>query len=188
MKPTQELMAEHEAVLTALDLLKRVAGAVSEGDGRALGDLEHLLDFFRGFVDGCHHAKEEGALFPELERRGFSRDRGPVGVMLSEHERGRGHVRAMAEALSRVRGGESGAADFIRTHAQAYRDELTAHIEKENGVLFPMAVRLLSEAASARLAERFEAIERERGGKHEAYHALLRELRDTYAAARSPAA
>jgi len=182
MKATQDLIEEHHAVLVALKILEKVAAAIGAKDGQAPGHLTQLLDFFKGFVDRCHHGKEEDVLFPELERRGVKREGGPIGVMLAEHEIGRGHVRAMTKGHQDLQGGDPGAADGISDQARAYREMLEAHIQKENQVLFPMADSLVDKAAAERLAEQFEVIERERvgEGKHEAYHAMLHSLKEAY--------
>jgi len=185
MKATQELKNEHNAVLVALQILDKVTAAIAAKDDKAPADLEKLLDFFKGFVDRCHHGKEEDVLFPELMRRGVQREGGPIGVMLSDHEVGRGHVRAMTDGLERLRRGEVGAAAAIREHAQAYSNMLQAHIHKENNVLFMMADRVVPEDVAARLFQQFEEIELDRvgEGKHEAYHAMLHELKDRYGVA-----
>lgn len=182
MKATQKLMDEHEAVLEALQILDKVAAAITAKNDQAPAHLDQLLDFFKRFVDRGHHGKEEDVLFPELERRGVRREGGPIGVMLSEHEIGRGHVRALEDGLERLRRGDAGAAAAISAHAHAYRDLLQAHIYRENNVLFVMADRIVPEDVAARLAEQFEEIERERvgQGKHEAYQAMLRDLKDRY--------
>jgi hemerythrin-like domain-containing protein len=182
MKPTQELIAEHNAVLVALQLLEKVEAALAAKNKQAPEHLGQLLDFLKGFVDRCHHGKEEDVLFPELERRGVKREGGPIGVMLMEHDIGRGHVRAMSEGLDRLRHGEDDALTAIREHARAYRDVLRAHIHKENTVLFPMADRLVPDDVAAKLTEKFEEIERDRvgKGKHEAYHAMLHGLKELY--------
>lgn len=185
MKATEDLIHEHNAVLVALEILDKVAAAIAAGSQDAPAHLEQLLDFFKGFVDKCHHGKEEDALFPELERLGVRREGGPIGVMLSDHEVGRGHVRALAENLERLRRGEAAAAVGIVDHGRAYRDMLQAHIARENNVLFPMADRIAPREVAARLVEQFEVIERDRvgEGRHEAYHAMLHELKDHYGVA-----
>src|SRR5512136_2545662 len=141
MRATRDLIAEHDAVLDALRLLGHVADALGRGRSDAQGHLEELLEFLRGFVDRCHHGKEEDVLFPELERRGVGREDGPIGVMLAEHEAGRGHVRALSGGLDRLQQGEAAATTTIREHARAYPDLLRSHILKENNILFPMADR-----------------------------------------------
>lgn len=182
MRATQELVDEHDAVLVSLQVLEKVAAAVTQKDDRAPAHLGQLLDFFKGFVDRCHHGKEEDVLFPEMERRGVRREGGPIGAMLAEHEIGRGHVRAMTDGLALLRGGEAAAAVTISDRAGAFRDMLRAHIDKENNVLYPLAERLVPEDAAARLVEQFEEIERDRvgEGRHEAYHEMLHGLKDHY--------
>jgi hemerythrin-like domain-containing protein len=182
MEATQELIAEHNAVLVALQILERITAALAAKSGPVPDHLEQLLDFFKGFVDRCHHGKEEEALFPALERCGVPRQGGPIGVMLMEHEAGRGYVKAMAEGLGRLQRGEAGAAVAIGAHAVAYCELLRGHIHKENHILFAMADRLVPADAAREMLVRFEAIERERvgEGKHEAYHAMLRTLKEAY--------
>ncbi len=182
MKATEELMTEHNAVLLALRLLDKVGEALEAESDEAPEHLEQLLEFLKGFVDRCHHGKEEDVLFPELERRGVQMTGGPIGVMLAEHEAGRGRIRGMTEGLARVRAGNRSAVGEIREHARAYSVLLQGHIQKENAVLFPMADRLLPEDVAARVLEQFEAIERDRvgEGKHEAYHQMLHQLKDVY--------
>lgn len=182
MKPTEDLIAEHNGVLVALKLLEKVEEALTTKNEQAPEHFGQLLDFLKGFVDRCHHGKEEDVLFPELERRGVKREGGPIGVMLMEHEAGRGHVRAMSDGLDRLRRGEGNAVTAIREHVLAYRDLLRSHINKENNVLFPMADRLVPDDVAATVMEKFEEIERVRvgEGKHEAYHAMLHTLKDFY--------
>jgi hemerythrin-like domain-containing protein len=182
MEATQDLVNEHKAVLVALKLLEKIEGSLTAGDEQAPEHLNQLLDFFRGFVDRCHHAKEEDVLFPEMERHGIERGAGPIGVMLDEHEAGRRCVREMAEGLTRLQQGDRGALVGIRQSANAYASLLRGHIEKEEQVLFPMAEQMVSGKQAADLVSRFDAIEREHVGvgKHEEYHAMLDRLRATY--------
>lgn len=176
MRSTEILMTEHKAVLLSLLILEEAGAALASGNAEAGKDLEQLLDFFRGFVDHCHHSKEEVILFPELVRRGVPQEGGPIGVMLSEHESGRDHVRRIQAFL------DTGAADQVLPVIRSYRALLEAHIQKEDKVLFPMADRLLDTARSEELVQDFDRIELEHvgEGKHEAYHQMLHALRDRY--------
>jgi hemerythrin-like domain-containing protein len=56
------------------------------------------------------------------------------------------------------------------------------HIEKENDVRFPMADKKLSKETQDQLQESFDALEKERigVGKHEEFHSLLSELKQSY--------
>jgi hemerythrin-like domain-containing protein len=182
MQPTEILMTEHKAVLMALGILEEAGQALVFGSPTATQDLAQLLDFFRGFVDRCHHAKEEMSLFPELVKRGVPQEGGPVGVMLSEHEKGREHVRRIQASLEAFERHEAGAAAQALDAIQAYRTLLEAHIQKEDRVLFPMADRLLDAQRANELVQDFNRIELEDvgAGKHEAYHQMLHTLQKQY--------
>lgn len=117
-----------------------------------------------------------------MERVGVARDKGPIGVMLREHELGRECVQKMKAAFSLIKAGElQGAKDFVR-NARDYISLLNQHIDKENMVLFPMAERQLSEATLAELSKGFERIEEQKigVGRHEEFHKMIDQLESAY--------
>ena len=141
-----------------------------------------MIEFFTTFVDRCHHGKEEELLFPALEEIGVSRQGGPIGVMLKEHQQGRDRVANMKAALVRYWEGDRGAAvDFVH-HARAYITLLNQHIDKENNVLFVLADNNLSEEKQMELWEGFETIETQKigPGKHEGFHQMIESLARIY--------
>jgi hemerythrin-like domain-containing protein len=172
---TGVLRHEHEAIQRMLEAAGEAARRLERGERVAPWILAGLLEFFRLFADRCHHGKEEALLFPALERKGVPPAGGPLAVMLAEHEDGRALIARMAEAAGAFEKGAAGAgrrfAEAARTHAALLRQ----HIEKENGVLFVLAERLLSAAEQAELAAAFEKLEVERMGvgTHERLHALM---------------
>ncbi len=174
MNAIETLKHEHQVILLALRGAEEQAHQLSRDAQQATALITEMTDFFRNFADHCHHAKEEKLLFPRLEARGVPREGGPIGVMLQEHEEGRGHVRAMIEALPRAREGDSAAVMRVREHLFAYVDLLREHIDKEDHCLFAMADGLLTEADQRELTEAFERVEREEigAGVHERYHEL----------------
>src|SRR5262245_60786760 len=101
MKATDILMDEHRVIEQVLNCLEKLADRCEAGETLDNTSASEALPFFRNFADRCHHGKEEGHLFPLLEARGFSRQGGPTGVMLHEHEEGRGLLTAMARAVER---------------------------------------------------------------------------------------
>ena len=94
MTPSGRLKDEHEGILLMLQILDKISGKMKKQEKMDLTHLEEIVDFFRTFADKCHHGKEEDLLFPEMEKAGISRERGPIGVMLAEHVQGRSYVRA----------------------------------------------------------------------------------------------
>lgn len=132
--------------------------------------------FFRTFADQCHHGKEEAQLFPAMEARGFSRNGGPTGVMIHEHEIGRNCVRGMAEAI------EKNAVKSFAQNGRAYLELLRQHIQKEDHCLFAMADQAFSADDQEQLLAAFEKVEREHigAGTHEKFLKLANDLADRY--------
>ncbi|HXI02820.1 MAG TPA: hemerythrin domain-containing protein [Candidatus Saccharimonadales bacterium] len=181
MIATQTLRHEHEAILKMLDAAEEVSRRLRERQAVEPDVLDGLLEFFREFADRCHHGKEEEALFPLLEERGVPRTGGPIGVMLQEHDQGRALIAEMVEAASAYRRSEADAGARWAGAAAGYAQLLRGHIEKENNILFVMAERLLSPNEQKSLADRFEAIERDKMGEgtHQRLHAKMEELAST---------
>ena len=183
MKPIEDLKMEHEAVKITLRVLDSIcAEADKTGEIPNPDHLEQLMEFFKTFVDRCHHGKEEELLFPALEAVGVSREGGPIGVMLKEHQQGRDHVSKMKDALMRYREGDRTAAGDLVHHARAYIALLVQHIDKENNVLFALADSNLSKEKQVELREGFERIETQKigAGKHEAFHQMIESLEKIY--------
>ena len=184
MSATDVLRDEHRGVERMLAIVEAASNRLAAGSDVPADLYLNAVDFFRGFTDGCHHAKEESKLFPALERRGIPHGDGPIGVMLAEHEMGRTYVRAIAEAARRYSQGDPLAAAGLVQSGRSYVSLLRQHIAKEDSVLFQMADRVLSEEEQAQLSEEFEVIERDKTGpgEHERYHHMLDEWERVVAA------
>ncbi len=152
MDAIETLMAEHQQILGAIGALEAFAGEVRRGGGDA-AELARFVTFVREFADAHHHAKEEDLLFAAMVEAGFPRDAGPIGVMLHEHDLGRGQIAILA-ALAQATAPWS-AADRERLHAAAlgYADLLRSHIHKEDVILYPMAEARLPAPLRARVDE-----------------------------------
>lgn len=152
--PVDELMNEHrliEAVLSAME--DRLADPAMAPETSSF--FEQALDFLVNFADGCHHSKEEDALFPALSARGVSIQGGPIGVMLHEHEMGRARIRGMRDALTAIRTGQREAFGDLRRNALEYIQILREHIWKEDNVLFRIAKVALDDAEAEVVLARF---------------------------------
>jgi len=183
MDPIKDLTAEHEAVRLTLRVLEVISTDIDRR-GRIAGgdDIDTLLEFFRVFVDKCHHGKEEKLLFPALEEVGVGKGGGPIGVMIDEHRQGRELVGTMTAAMAQNRQGEAAAAARFSEAAKAYIDLLNRHIEKENNVLFAIAGRHLSKDTLSQLKKGFDRLETEEIGigRHAEFHRMLENLEKEY--------
>lgn len=147
---TDTLRAEHSVILRGLALLEIAAERLARSGSLPAGWWDELLDWLRAFADDTHHGKEEQYLFPALAKAGVpATGGGPIAVMLTEHDQGRALVRAMAagDAASRV------------AAARGYVWLLRDHIEKENGVLFPLAEAVLDPDTQRLVLRGFERVE-----------------------------
>jgi hemerythrin-like domain-containing protein len=158
-KTIEVLMNEHRLIEQVLGSLETFGLEVEGGLAPERPLLADYGAFFRGFADACHHGKEEDVLFQRMIERGFSRESGPVAVMLHEHTVGRACVSALRKA-----GDGSGPLTAVETqlvleNASAFVPLLRAHIQKEDRILYPMALRLLTGPELDAMEVEFEAFE-----------------------------
>jgi hemerythrin-like domain-containing protein len=182
VKPTERLKEEHQGVKLMLRILKKAAERMHGGTAVPHEHLGQMAEFFRVFVDRCHHAKEEELLFPAMQEARIPEVEGLIRALREEHERGRGIAGSFADAVVRCGAGDHRAPAKIVAEARVYRDLLIAHIEKEDTVLYPMADEKLSGETQKALLDGFERIEEERigAGTHERFHGVLRHLHSVY--------
>lgn len=172
------LSQEHriiEEVLLALD-------AWTEGVLRAAADdreeLARFVSFFRYFADGCHHGKEEKIVFALMANEGLPSDRGPIAVMLAEHERGRSLIGVLDDLARRKNRWDAKDRELLAGTVRSYRYLLTQHIHKEDTILFPMIGCRASAETQAEIARRVERFEADKTGigEHERLHELAESL------------
>lgn len=182
MRATEELRAEHDGILTILEILEKISNRLSAGEAVEASHLDQIMEFLKVFADRCHHGKEEGILFPALEEAGIPNQGGPIGVMLHEHTDGRAYIQEMDNALDGMKKGDSDAPRSFANASRLYIDLLKQHIEKENQVLFPMADESLAAERQRDIAEQFDNFEKEKigAGRHEAFHKMMDELAEIY--------
>lgn len=137
----EELRADHEKILAELAKLE------ADPEGHA----KEFLEFTESFAEPHHH-KEEQVLFPALEQKGIPNEGGPIGVMLTEHEIKRGHVKDLRKAV------ENNESAGIKEHALAIVSLMRDHIAKENDILYPMAEQVLTPDELAGMAHKCEEI------------------------------
>ena len=158
-KVIEVLMEEHRLIEQALGSLESYATGVRAGEAARREVIGQFAGFFGGFADTCHHGKEEDILFQRMVETGFPRDVGPLAVMLAEHAEGRAHVKALAGIAAAP--GELAVPEtqLLLTHADAYVPLLRQHILKEDHVLYPMALKLLTGRELDVMSTEFEAFE-----------------------------
>ncbi|HLG72242.1 MAG TPA: hemerythrin domain-containing protein [Chloroflexota bacterium] len=171
METSKTLQSEHNAVLYVLDELKLAAGAAADGQAVPAAVFTDIEEFFRVFVDRCHHGKEESVLFPRLAGTGLPNQ------LEGEHGEGRRLAQAYARAVAYYRPGDRARGAAVERAAADYAAMLRAHIAKENAELLSAIDRELS-GEDAEIVEAFERIETDRigAGTHERLHGTIETL------------
>lgn len=184
MKSVDELLTEHRAIEAMLVVLDAMAARLAHGDSVPADMLDGTLGFFEEFGDGCHHTKEEVALFPVLARLGLGPDTSPIGALQTQHEAGRLYIREMRHARQRMARGETDAGEAFAASARDYVHLLREHIRIEDHYFVEFAGRMLSPAEDDQLAAEFAVIERRVAGPaaHDRYHRMIDEFRAAVAA------
>jgi hemerythrin-like domain-containing protein len=181
-KAIEMLMEEHRVILKVLGSMETMADVLEKGNQVERSTIKKYADFLRNFADQCHHGKEEDRLFLKMIEHGFSKNDGPLAVMLDEHETGRTHVRAL-KAIGEKSGPLSKAeSQEVIEHARGFTELLQNHIVKEDRVLYGMAEKIIPPREIEKMAEDFEKFELEvtEEGAHERWHALAHELIKAY--------
>lgn len=155
MNATEVLSAEHRWIERALSLLEETANRIEANQPVGTTLVRRLIDFFVVFSDRHHHHAEEVHLFPALERAGISKDGGPIGVMMHEHDEGRRWLTALHANSLRPNSAEGRKifADSVRSFSHLLRN----HIAKEDRVLFQMAARAIPPNEHEALHAAFDA-------------------------------
>lgn len=144
----EDLFRQHrDAEAMLLDLER--ASAHVRGGAAALPDVKSELARLRYEIQGevlSHFREEELALFPVLGRH-VDASSGPIAVLMEEHAQFRQLELEFEEALAALESDhQDGWASKLCDAADGIGRLLPPHIEKEEGVLFPMAESMLDES------------------------------------------
>jgi hypothetical protein len=157
--PVRTLMTEHQAMLDLGAELKREAGTLKDfSDAAAAADklkkVEVLIGQFKAAEN--HYLREENVLFPILQKKGFTQ---PPTIMWMEHDR----IRALKKDLygawdQRASLPIAELSKRLEQAALGLSEMLAAHFMKENSILFPASMKVITEAEWAEMAPQFDSI------------------------------
>ena len=168
--PMQKLVDEHTLIKRLVALILQIMENLDVESEEGRQTVIDGVDFIRSYADRYHHAKEEDILL-----KYFDEGLEIIKTIYDDHETGRAHVRATLQAL------EDGDKEAVREHLGAYRELLTEHIEKEDGILYPWMDRNLSTTQVGELYARFNAKDEGSGDAPKKYEALINRLEQEFA-------
>lgn len=177
--PIRILLAEHREFLMAATRLRNIGAAlaraagdspethaggmssttVRDPDGFAIPwetvkEIENITGGFRH--EELHYQREENVLFPYLERHGITE---PPAIMWMDHDRIRGikkDLRNLVDQRETMGPGEF--ALSLRETALTYHEALSSHFYKENNILFPSSVKVITDPEWDGIRESFDDI------------------------------
>lgn len=146
MRLFDEFKTEHLLVDRVAGSLIRFAESAARGETSA-EDIADFVHFFRVFVAGYHHEREEITLFPVLvEKAEVPADRGPLPAIEADHR----VAAALVAEFEEASGSLKRAADVARRLAH----HLWEHVDKEDSVLLPESLERLRRNGVTRLEGR----------------------------------
>ena len=162
MKPSQPisiLMEEHKIMLQMAENLTALANKILRvSDMRYVTEEIHQVEHVaEDFTDAeKHYVREENVLFPIVEKHGVTE---PPAIMWMEHDQ----IREQKKQLHKLIG-ELGTSGFEAYKSQLWETAktlstlLSNHFYKENNILFPAAMSVVTEAEWVDVRKEFDEI------------------------------
>ncbi len=167
--PMKKMVEEHGLIKRWLALIPKVIENLDLESEDGLKLINNGIDFIRNYADKYHHAKEEDETF-----KYFNENLDIIKVILNDHAKVRGHVRAMLQAI------EDKDKKVLAEHLKAYSEILPEHIKKEDEILYPWMDRNLSTSQVGQLFLKFNEIDIEYGDAPERYRTFIETLENKF--------
>lgn len=149
--PIHILMVEHSLLLGFAEELRALCKEPAASDGARPGQL---IAWFKD--SASHYLREENVLFPYLEKHGITQ---PPAIMWSEHDQIRQIEKMIYEAWE-MHGALpwAQAAPQIAPGAMALAEMLSSHFYKENNILYPTSLKVMTAAEWQEARRQFDEI------------------------------
>lgn len=157
--PIHILMEEHKILLKFAEELKDIAKEMkgtkdSASNSEKMTRLAHTAKHFK--ESESHYLREENVLFPYLEKHGITQ---PPAMMWTEHDQIREIKKNFYKLLdTRDKMSFDDFADQLEKAAISLAEMLSNHFYKENNILFPTALKVISEDEFKDIRQQFEEI------------------------------
>jgi hypothetical protein len=158
--PIHILMEEHKMLLGFAGELKELTKKMQESKdaesqkGKWLQKLDHITKHLK--ESESHYLREENVLFPYLEKHGITQ---PPAMMWTEHDKIRGIKKEIYRIVDSHDKMDFG--DFTRQLDEAalsLTETLSSHFYKENNILFPTSLRVISKHEFKKIRKQFDEI------------------------------
>ncbi|MGB9914135.1 MAG: DUF438 domain-containing protein [Candidatus Bathyarchaeales archaeon] len=158
-QPIRTLMEEHRIMLQRAEQLLSIANKMLKiSDMRYFADEIHTVTHItEDFTDSeKHYLREENVLFPVIEKHGITE---PPAIMWMEHDQISGYKKKLHQLVQGV--SETTFQDFksqLHDIASALNNLLSSHFYKENNILFPAALTVITDQEWVDIRKEFDEI------------------------------
>lgn len=157
--PISILMEEHKIMLQIAEKLNTITNKIQQiSDTSYVGEEIHNLEHIAvDFLDAeKHYLREENVLFPNLEKHGITE---PPAIMWMEHNQIREKKKQLSQLIENYNA--ISFQDFKRQlgeTAESLNSLLPSHFFKENSILFPTALRVITDEEWKEIRKEFDEI------------------------------
>lgn len=145
------LIEEHKTIQIVVRILEKLIQDVKNFKKLDLNFYNGIIDFFRTYVDECHHGKEEKILFRKLENKPLKKNENKVlNELLEEHKLGRKYISEL-DSLKKTKN-DPKILELFKKMVSLYK----MHIEKENAHFFYPAFEYFSKDEKNTILEEFK--------------------------------
>jgi hypothetical protein len=143
--PIHILMEEHKLLLQFAEELKKIANKLENKDfDSATEELKQVKQIEENLKNSeSHYVREENVLFPYLEKHGITQ---PPAVMWMEHDKIREIKKDLYELIATHE--QMNFEHFVmdlKDRAVLLAETLSSHFYKENNILFPTGLKVITE-------------------------------------------
>lgn len=158
-RPIKVLMEEHRIMLQLAEQLTTLASKLLRINDETYAQEElHQIFHIAGELGNSekHYLREENVLFPLIEKHGITE---PPAIMWMEHDQIRERKKKLLTALkNREQLGFKAFKEQLWEDAKTLLNTLTNHFYKENNILFPTALNVVTAVEWSQAKEEFDEI------------------------------
>jgi hemerythrin-like domain-containing protein len=137
MLPVGPLMTEHRLIEQMIKVIEKETGLFRQENKANPVFIYRAIDFIRNYADLCHHGKEEGILFRDLNRKKLpAKHKRILNELIEEHHQSRAKIQELLHLNEKYSTGELQVLPQILNCLDFLVDFYPRHIEKEDKNFF----------------------------------------------------
>ena len=181
MKPTEDLMIEHNSIKLMLNIMSKISESIKAKNVFYTIDVEKIVDFLFVYIDQYHRLKEENIFYPAFSNSHLPVDHDPTDL-INEHTLGNIYLKEIICCVENCKMGSTFSCDRIADCMMNYVQLIERHMQKEETIYFEIAEKVLSKEIQNEMSDQFKAIDDEffGHGVHKRFDEYFNDLKVKY--------